>query len=99
MKLTIKVNLSPEREKWATSAWQSVLAANETDAATLEEYLSDTLKQSLQDFVDVVTDSWRPVDTVEVKTRREKAIAALKDIPVEKLELIEASIEASKLEV
>lgn len=96
MTLTIDIELSPEREKWAYLAWQNVLAAKETDAPSTEVYLSATLKPLLDNLLIDITDSWKPQDSEEVKVRREEAIAHLKEIPVEKLELIEAAIAASK---
>ena len=96
MTLTIDIELSPEREKWAYLAWQTSLGVKDTTAESTEAYLSSILKTSLEEFVAVVTDSWKPQDSKEVKVRREEAIAHLKELPVEKLELIEAAIAASK---
>ena len=96
MTLTIDIELSPEREKWAYLAWQNVLAVKETEATSLEVYLSAALKPVVDNLLIDITDSWKPQDSKEVKVRREEAIAHLKEIPVEKLELIEAAIAASK---
>ncbi len=92
----MKFTLTPEREKWATIAWQTAVEAKETTAETLDDYLTAILQPVVDNLLIDITDSWKPQDSEEIKARREEVIAHLKEIPIEKLEIIEAAIEASK---
>jgi len=95
MKLTIDIELSPEREKWATNALQNDVAAKETEATTLEEYLAPKLQPFVEEKLNEITDSWRPVDAPEVAAKRDSVAELLKEIPADKLEEIEAAIIAA----
>lgn len=94
MKITIDIDLSPEREKWAAIAFQSVVESKETEAATVEEYLGSILKPSVEATLGQVTDSWKPEEAAEIKERRAAAAAKLSEVPIEKLEAIEAALAA-----
>lgn len=96
MKITIDIDLSPEREKWATTAFQSVAESKETAAATVEEYIGSILKPSVASILDQVTDSWRPEDAPEVAAKRDQLASKIRDLPPEKLQEIEASIDAAQ---
>jgi len=98
MILSIKIDLSPEREKWAYIAWQNVVAFKETEAASVEAFLSDTLKPAVEEFARTVTDSWKPEEDEAIKERRAAAAELLKEIPIEKLEAIEATLAAAEVE-
>ena len=92
----MKFNLTPEREKWATVAWQTAVEAKETTAETLKEYLTDILQPIVDNLLIDITESWKPQDTEELKARRQEVIAQLKELPIEKLAAVEAAIEATK---
>lgn len=94
MILTIKIELSPEREKWAYIAWQRVLEEKATEAQSVEAYLSDALKPAVEEFAYTVTDSWKPEEAAEIKERRAAAAELLKEVPIEKLAAIEATLAA-----
>ena len=96
MKLTLEIELSPEREKWATTVWQTAVAAKETEAQTLDEYLEGLVQPFVDQRIAEITDSWKPAETAEDTARREAVAAALQEIPLEKLAAIEAAIEAAK---
>ncbi len=95
MKLTFDIDISPEREKWATIAFQSVVESKETEAATVEEYIASILKPSVEAIIGQVTDSWKPVEAAEVVARRDAAADLISEIPAEKLAVVEAAIEAA----
>lgn len=94
MKITIDIDLSPEREKWATIAFQRDVDAKESDAGTIEEYLAPKLQPFVEDKLNEITDSWKPEETAEIKERRAAAAERLKEAPIEKLEAIEAALAA-----
>lgn len=98
MKLSIEINLSPEREKWALIAWQKVVAEQATEAVSVEAFLSDTLKPAVEEFAQTVTDSWKPEEAEAIKERRAAAAELLKEIPIEKLEAIEATLATAEVE-
>ena len=89
---------SPWKEKWAYIAWQNVVAFKETEAASVEAFLSDTLKPAVEEFAGTVTDSWKPEEAAEIKERRAAAAERLKEIPLDKLEAIEATLAAAEVE-
>lgn len=94
MRLTFDIDLSPEREKWATTALQRDVEAKESTASTVEEYLGPKLQPFLEQKLSEMTDSWKPEESVEIKERRAAAAALLKEVPIAKLEAIEATLAA-----
>lgn len=92
----MKFNLTEEREKWATIAWQSAVDAKESTAETLRDYLTSILQPIVDNLLIDITDSWKPEDPVETKLRREEVIAQLKELPADRLEIVEAALQASK---
>jgi hypothetical protein len=94
MKITIDIDLSRERKKWANTALQNDVAANESQAATLEEYLAPKLQPFVEAKLNEITDSWKPIETEEIKERRAAVAVLLNEIPAEKLAAVEAAIAA-----
>jgi len=91
----MQINLTSERLKWATIAFESAKNAKETTAVTVEGYLESVAQSSFDSLLNSITDSWRPVDAPEVAAKRDSVAELLKEIPADKLEEIEAAIIAA----
>lgn len=97
--MNIKINIPKDLKPFVESALQ----ASGSSAASANDYVAELITQETQEKTDArvieIASSWRPVDAPEVTARKEAVAAKLKDIPVEKLEAIEAALEVDAVVV
>lgn len=90
----MKLNLTPERLKWATSAWQNAVAEKATEAKSVEEYFESLLQPEYDARMSAMADSWKPVDTIEASEKRDELLDHIATLPAEKLEAAKSAIAA-----
>lgn len=92
--MNIKINIPKDLKPFVEAALQ----ASGSAAVSANDYIAELITGELQEIADArvieIASSWRPVDAPEVTARKEAVAAKLKDIPVEKLEAIEAALAA-----
>lgn len=88
-------NISDEHRKFLTLAWERAVAAGEASDKSAEDYLARVLQSGLDDLAAAACESWRPAEDPEVLQRKEAAAERIKALTPEKLEEIEAALEAA----
>ena len=88
--MNIKINIPKELKSFVDASLQ----ASGSTAATGNDYIAELIVEEFQAKADArvieIASSWRPVDAPEVLTRKDELAAKLKNLPIEKLEAIEA---------
>lgn len=94
--MKIEINIPKNLEPFVESARQ----ASGSAAESAKEYMVELLEQELQAKTDArvieVASSWRPVDSVEVLTRKQLLVEKLKSMPVETLSALEVIVSAEE---
>lgn len=92
--MNLKINIPKDLKPFVDAALQ----ASGSAAASANDYVSELVADEFQAKLDArvieIASSWRPVDAPEVAARKEAVASKLKDIPLDKLEAIEAALAA-----
>lgn len=96
--MNIQISLSKLEEKLATGTWAAAVAVGETKANSVEEYIESLIEPEViafvNDRVSTIVASWAPVDSQDVKERKDALAEKLAVIPEEKLAQIEAILDS-----
>ena len=92
------ITISDIHRKWATLAYDAAVREGATDP-DVDAYLERILQPKLDAFAAEVCGSWQPPEDPAVAERKAAVAEKLKDIPVEKLEAIEAELAKEDSEV
>lgn len=92
MNIEIVITIPKDLAPFADTAWKASGSGEPSAEAYVASLISTELQENADARVSEVVSSWRPVDAPEVIARKEAVAAKLKDIPVEKLEAIEAAL-------
>lgn len=90
----MNLNLTPERLKWATIAWQKSVEEKTSKAQSVEEYIENLLQPEFEARANAIADTWKPVDAPEIAIKRDEISDKISTAPADKIEAIHAAIDA-----
>ena len=96
--MNVTRNIPSELLQYATAAFNKAVAAKETSAKNVDQYLDSLQTPMVQAYLDEITvsmlGSWKPADSPEVLAKREELMKSLENVSHEKLTEIDAIIKA-----